>query len=47
MLRDGQGRKPGQRMTSRVPARRAVHGDQDTEAEGAADQLLAGRYALK
>jgi non-ribosomal peptide synthetase component F len=37
MLRGGQRGKPGERMTGRVPARGAVDGDQDTEAEGAAD----------
>jgi len=39
MLRGGQRGEPGQRMTGRVPARGAVHGNQDAEAEGAADQL--------
>ncbi|MGD0706272.1 MAG: AMP-binding protein [Trebonia sp.] len=39
MLRDSQRAKPGERMTGRVPARGAVHRNQNAEADGAADQL--------
>jgi len=39
MLRGCQRAKPGQRMAGGVPARGAVHRDQNAEAEGAADQL--------